>query len=55
MTKEEKRVIEAAIALCRKGRGFCFFDGKISDEKAGRRLEDAVAALLSKRKGERNG
>ena len=46
----ERRVITAAVKLCDAGGGFCFKDDlKISDQRIGRRLEYAVAALKDAR------
>lgn len=44
--RAEARVVLAAMALCRAGRGFCYTDErKISDQKIGQRLERACAYL----------
>jgi hypothetical protein len=49
-----RRVVLAALELCRHGRGFCFTDsGQIADKQAGRRLEYAVAALKDHFKAKR--
>lgn len=51
MTKQERAVIEAAIALCKAGKGFCWkHGGIISSTKIGTRLEKAVAALAKARR-----
>ena len=51
MTPIERRVIQAAVALCKAGRGFCFGDdGKISNMKIAKRLENAVEKYHSARK-----
>ena len=50
MTKEEKAVVRAAVALCNAGRGFCFKDDStISSTTIGKRLEYAVARLAKHR------
>ncbi len=46
----EKRVIAAAMALCKAGKGFCYRDDRqISDMKIGQRLERACANLKKAR------
>jgi hypothetical protein len=50
-TPEKERVVRAAVALCKAGKGFCFRDDlMISDKRIGRRLEYACAALARRRK-----
>jgi hypothetical protein len=46
MTTARDRVVMAAVALCRAGRGFIYMDsGVIFSRALAKRLEDAVAAL----------
>lgn len=45
-TTAVKRVVAAAMALCKAGKGFCYNDErKISDPKIGQRLERACMDL----------
>ena len=50
LSKAEARVVNAALALCNAGSGFCFNDKLIiSDINIGKRLENACAALQRQR------
>jgi hypothetical protein len=52
VARAERGVVNAAVALCDAGKGFCFKDStKVSDVGIARRLERAVARLLEMREG----